>query len=121
MIEAILVICALTIAAPYYDCDEQWLVFWYPDNVFVPIKSPFGIYASGWAVWNSTAYPACDWKDDVDPRYCNLKWMAIDGTYSDECYDYQCYHVFHHEAKHLICECNWHTNMTGTRNEGVFG
>ena len=120
MIELVLTICALTMVAPYYDCSEEWVIFYYPENIFVPIKSPYGIYASGWAVWNTTKYSVCDWREGFDSKYCDSKWIAIDKTEGDECYDYKCYPVFYHEAKHLFCECNWHTNMTGTRNEGVF-
>ena len=120
MIE-ILLICSLMIGAPGYDCDEQWLIFWYTDSPFiVPDRSPYGLYASGWAVYNATKWSVCDWKDDIDPRYCGMKWIAIDNSVGDECYDYNCYTPLHHEIKHLQCECNWHKNMTGTRNQDVW-
>jgi len=94
MIETILIICALTLEAPFYDCSEQWTIEIH-DSLF--LQDPNGYWVTGYA----------DYKNNV---------IGIGTARMDSCWDGRCLPLLWHELKHLQCDCNWHEKLKPTRD-----
>lgn len=106
----ILYICALITNAPFYDCDEKWGIV-IADTMTV--KDPNGQYVFGFAHWDVRDPVVFHFNgtDHVMPE----KYIMVGSTNIDGCYNLVCRSLLHHELLHLICECNWHENMTPKR------
>jgi len=94
MIETILIICALTLEFPFYDCSENWTIEIH-DSLF--LKDPNGVWVIGYA----------DYKQNK---------IGIGTARIDSCWDGRCHSILHHELKHLQCDCNWHEKLKPTRD-----
>jgi len=67
----IMIICSLTVAAPYYDCSEQWEINVYPNQYYGLITCP---------ILNSGNLYGCA---NFNQNRIDLLWLGVD--YKDEC------------------------------------
>lgn len=105
--------CALIGIAPFYDCDEKWLVV-VENSLF--IKSAYtDQWVAGYAIPKQYVkeYPISKYYSHVKGGD-SFKWMVIGSIKQDSCWNEKCLPLFKHEARHLMCNCGWHDNMTST-------
>lgn len=100
MIVEVMMICALTNTAPYYDCDApKWMIVMYDDmslnNVPIPKKCQIErVIILGCASYNRLP--------SVDALYTPI--IIISGSnYIDE----WGMNTLQHEIKHIKCRCIW--------------
>jgi len=113
--------CSITLEEPFYDCDVKWIFVYFPDETY--IRDPVtGGYLYGFAFYDS--YDWDEFREDFG--ICNFfpqikelivgacfdSWFAFGNSTSDTCWDSNCKSMFQHELDHMVCQCNWHENMT---------
>jgi len=92
VIETIITICALSILAPYYDCDKEWeIVILGEEYDLIP-----HVEALGTASYNRVGTDRIMLVNDYKDRLGKHDYMLKGGG------------VLWHEILHMYCECNWH-------------
>ena len=92
MIDGILIICALTYVAPYYDCSEQWTIHYF-DNLTTLNCEKLGIRAVSCASWGLNRIEL----------FLPLSNIPLDDGKTP----------LQHVLEHLKCKCNFHPEMPG--------
>lgn len=120
-------ICSITLEEPFYNCDVKWIYIYLPHETYI-IDPVTGGYLYGFAFndsynWDefSDEFGICNFFPQIlafkNGIACNDSWFAFGNSTNDTCWDNNCKSMFQHELDHMICECNWHENMT--RAEGM--
>jgi len=101
MIIETFLICSLTMLAPYYDCDEQWII---------NIHDTEDIWAYCYKGWDLKQHP-----DKITTgcrkNYFNLNSMQNEinvGTGMNEPDHWFGHSVLYHELEHARCDCDFH-------------
>ena len=104
-------ICSLTETKPGYDCSETWLVVSINADYFLIPYTNETVKAIGYYGSKPSRWVDIDPADDY--KYAGL--IVIGKQITDSCYNYICYPLILHEAKHIWCECVWHEDMKSAR------
>jgi len=91
----IFTMCALTGTDPFYNCDETWVIYWYPQEKDMFKYCYPGVKSFHWVV------PGCAEFDD------NRGYMIIVGSAINE-RTQTGETTFKHELHHLQCRCDHH-------------
>ena len=113
--------CSITLEEPFYDCDIKWIFAYFPDKTY--IRDPVtGGYLYGFAFndsydWDKfiEEFGICNFFPqiiEIMEEACSDSWFAFGNSPTDTCWDNNCKSMFQHELDHMICQCNWHKNMT---------
>ena len=94
MIELVLTICALTLASPYYDCNENWDINVH-DTEYIDCGRGEEILgcATFYRVFEND-------KIDIVSDYSERKGEHTPKLKHED--------ILWHELIHLMCECDWH-------------
>ena len=100
---------------PYYNLTEYWIVVVSPDQIVVQDLSDE--WSFGFAYWDiEDTSSICNMIPDVE-KYdaCGDEWLMVGSNKVDGCWDGNCIPLLWHEMRHLLCDCQWHKNMTQER------
>jgi len=103
---------ALIEEPPYYNSTENWIIVYSPDEIVV--KDLTEKWYFGFAYWDITNHTSiCNMFPELEIfNACGDEWIMIGNIKGDNCWDGNCISLLNHELKHLLCDCNWHENMT---------
>lgn len=115
-------ICSIITEEPFYDCSVFWIYAYFPDSDYV-IDPTSGRYLLGFAFndkydWDEhrAEFGICNFFPQIltfkNGIACQDGWFAFGNSTRDTCWNNNCKSMFQHELDHMICECNWHENMT---------
>ena len=108
MIMEIMIICALTNTAPFYDCSENWTITIWDDVIPPACKPDEGVIAVACANWYSTG------KQEIHLTYLS----AVQNPHTtDVLRDKWGMTYLNHEIKHLKCLCNFHQTLEESLKE----
>jgi len=88
--------CAFTDSDPFYNCDEKWVVYWYPQEKDVFKYCYPEVKKLHWFILGCAEFD--------DERGHSI----IIGSAANEMYRDSEETVFQHEIRHLKCRCNFH-------------
>jgi len=113
--------CSITLIEPFYNCGKMWIYAYFADSELItePVNHS--------TLFGYAFHDDFDWdlyRDDVgicnffpqistiNATACTDSWFAMGNRTMDTCWDDKCKSMFQHELDHMVCECNWHENMT---------
>lgn len=108
-------IYALIDEPPYYNSTEYWIIVYSADQITVRDLS--GELTFGFAYWGIDHDTSiCNMFPEIKKfNACGDEWLMIGNIKGDGCWDGKCMSLLQHEIKHLLCDCDWHENMTPER------